>query len=492
MNIRLLILPSLLLFALLTSGATAVPSQWSAADYPSRAPSHWYGVEVARFPSCTLADGVRESLSNRGWGPISLLRDDDGKCRVIIGEVARIGDAWYLQKELATQNIAEGHVVEIPIDPSGRSPRGFSSTALLSPFEVSFPDSFDEARLRRSLQALRLTTEEDDPAPTPTPLPTPAPEPDENGDEEEVDSEVNDEESAQEEDEADTEAPAPIDSDPADPSPEEAAVMADNEALRVFVELWSEGKTSQTAVGRGAMIAARHFWETMAEAESALFLSSRVASGVWPAPPEAIEEARVMTAELLYGHRRDWRAAWGATRLLEAERTRPVEARVKDRLRMAALMVELQSEGREPAPTLQRVRQHLRRSREMLVEPSPEIEKRIDLFYLQTFAWEGEWGRVETLARAWMDTHGSEEQPTGHEMAARILLARSLERVGEWTEAVRLLDTVLNTTIEPQHRLRMGMRTRDPSVEALELHRRFRQQMLTSPAGDGGSATPDD
>ncbi|MCC5878057.1 MAG: hypothetical protein JJU11_17705, partial [Candidatus Sumerlaeia bacterium] len=391
---RLILLPFLLL-GVLVSSLAAIPPQWSSTDYPSRAPSHWYGVEVARFPSCTLAEGVRESLTNRGWGPISLVRDEEGKCRVILGEVARIGDAWYIQKELAVQNVAEGRIVEIPIDTSGRAPKGFSATALLSPFEVTFPDSFDEARLRRSLQALRLTMEADDPDPTPTatPIPTPTPGDDEAPtDDANGDGDINGSEEEPHHDEEDASEP--------EESPESASILADNEALQAFVELWGAGKTSETAVGRGAMIAARHFWETMVEPEAALFLSSRVASGIWPAPPEAIEEARVMTADLLYGHRRDWRAAWGTTRFLEGERTRPTEKRVMDRLRMAALMAELHAEGREPAPTPQRVRQHLRRSREMLTESRPEIEKRIDYFYLQTFAWEGAWGRVETLARA--------------------------------------------------------------------------------------------
>ncbi|MCC5875565.1 MAG: tetratricopeptide repeat-containing protein, partial [Candidatus Sumerlaeia bacterium] len=87
----------------------------------------------------------------------------------------------------------------------------------------------------------------------------------------------------------------------------------------------------------------------------------------------------------------------------------------------------------------------------------------------------------------WLEMHGGEEHPSGQGMAVRVLLARSLERSGDWTEAVRLLDTVLNTPVDPEHRLRLGMTTRDPSVEALELHRRFRQELLTTPPGTGGS-----
>lgn len=461
------ILLLLLLVLVIAPVFGGVPPEWRATDYPPHAPTHWYGVEVIRFPSRALAEGTRETLLKRGWGPVELREDVDGSSAVVVGETARIGDAWYLRDELRKQAIADGTVVSFLIDHSGRAARGFTTGSDLSPFDVSFPDTFDEGRLRRTLSALALGAEEED-----DDLPE--------GDEQPEDSTTEGEETDPE--------PDPVSEDPES----ELAAMANQDALRNFLELWGEGRTSGAGVGRGAMIAARHFWNSRMEPEATLFLASRVASGTWGAPAESVEEARVMTADLLYGHRRDWHGAWGTTRVLEADRARPVEKRVEDRLRQAALMVELYQRGVDPAPTLARVRQHLRRSQEMLDDLSPDLSKRIQLFYLQTFAWEGNWDRVEDLSRSWLKTHGEEEEPTAHSMVARLMLAKSLERHGGWQEGMELLDKVLNTTIREKHGMRIGMSLRDPAGEARELRRRFRDQILVAPVPMGDGLEPED
>lgn len=417
---------ALLLGALLPAAGSSVPPEWRAGDYPERPASAWYGVEVAEFPSRLLAEGVERSLAGNGWGPVLLVDGPEGSCRVVLGEMARVADAWYVKKELAAQRIAGGRVVELPLAGDGRSARGFNTSPLLEPFTPTdhrdLPPGMTADDIRRKLRVLALEMDGDEGA---------------------------------------------------SPSAE-----VDNQMIRAFLDAWQAGNTAEEIVGRGAVIAAQRLWSTYSEPDIVLHLAGKVARGEWSAPPDQVEEARLLAGALLYSHRRDWRGAWAATRLLEGDRSRPLASRIDDRLRQAALLVELYDTADGPRPTPAQIRLHLRRTQEMIPAGSDlqAAAASVGLIYLQTFAWEGKWARVEELSRAWLDRHDDEIRPSGQAMLVRYLLAQSLERREAWEEAVELLASITGSSVDPAKRLRMGRDVRDLSLEARELRRRFQEE----------------
>jgi hypothetical protein len=414
------VVASLALMAMAALAAPAgIPPEWSPADYPARAQANWWGVEVARFPSRLLASGVEQSLLNYGWGPVILSETADGQTSVVVGEMQFLGDAWFLAEEMRVQRLAEPRIVPLPISTTGRAPRGYSAAPLLPPFTPSTPRAAlatpGEDAMRTAVERLMLTIDDE------TRL----------------------------------------------------------GQLRSLLSLWAAGNFNDPALGTGAVVAARSLWDKMVEPEVSLFLAGRVARGEWAAPTADRLAARELMADLLYGHRRDWRAAWIAARELEVAEGRDPVRRSMDRLRQAALMVEIFQRGVEPVPTMADVRLRLRRAHEGLPVGSSEAERRIHLVYIQTFAWEGDWSRVETLARAYLRDHAAPGAPaTAHAALARVLLAQSLERHERYDEALRILSEVINTPIPAEERLRLGVTTRDITEEARVLYRRFQQLAL--------------
>lgn len=402
-----LILASLTLASML--GAAPPPTEWGPGDYPSE-PPRWWGVEIARFPSAILAEGIESSLKKDGWGPVTLREDPKtGDTSVILGEVDNLGQAWYLAEELKAQRLAEGRIV--PLETGGQ-PRAFAGP-LLPPFVVDFetdPEKRNELseELRSQLEALVR----------------------------EVDSE---------------------------------------DVLRIenMLAAIDQGNLQDPAVGRGAAEAARLLFERQAAPESALFLSSRVASGEWPVGPDDEEmrrNTREITFELLYGHRRDFRGAWLAAREMERTAEDIAERKSLNRLRQASLLVDLIDQKREPRPTFARVRQELRRAYEMAPADSRQLKSRIELVYLQTFAWEGRWDRVEELGEA-MSPRYSEQN--AYAALARVYYAQSFERTREYQRAIEILNGVASSRIPPDRYLTFGVQTLDPATVAMEKRKYF-------------------
>src|SRR6185295_15785282 len=82
-----------------------VPPEWKDADVPNTPPS-WYAVEVATFPSSTLALGLQQSLQAQKWGPVDLV-ERGSETVVLVGETDNIGEAYYLKEELRVQRIVD-------------------------------------------------------------------------------------------------------------------------------------------------------------------------------------------------------------------------------------------------------------------------------------------------------------------------------------------------------------------------------------------------
>jgi len=188
--------------------------------------------------------------------------------------------------------------------------------------------------------------------------------------------------------------------------------------------------------------------------EEALHLAGRVARGEWQAPVEDQLACGEVVADLLYGERRDWRGAWAASQALASHPSRDADGRLRDALRIAALEVELAASASEPRPSWDRIRAGLRRAWDLRAEDRRSRSK-LELVFMQTFAWQGRWDRVEPAARAIIDRYSEEECPA--EVAlARIYVARSLERRGDYEQAIGILSRVLSSDIPAGKGLRMG------------------------------------
>lgn len=390
--------------------AAPPPVGWTAADYP-RTPTIWRGIEVAEFPSEILAKGVQSALIEAGWQPVGIeYRADKGTHAVVLGEVTTLGDAHFVLRQLRAQKVADGTIVTVQA--KNRDPIPFDGP-LTAPFSYR-PELSEQERQQLLEQHLQVVRDE-----------VWRLEPD------------------------------------------------DQELVRQFLELVDAGNFRNPTVAEGAITVADAFWEMRRDAETTLFLASRVARGEWPAPtgkPEIEWRARELTFEHLYGTRRDWRGAWQAARemgRLAGEDTIQVSWSL---LRRAALLVDLIGEGAEPAPTLGDVRTLLRQAQEAAPADHSALLSKIELVYLQTFAWEGDWARVENLARMLILRH--QDRPA--EVAqARLLLAKSLERKEAWQEGIDLLSQVVQATIPNDDLFRFGNEIYSPAEEASRLWERY-------------------
>lgn len=404
--------------------AAPPPESWATADYPAQ-PATWYAVEIQSFPSAILAEGVREALVRARWEPVYVLEKQGSGHRVLLGETTDVAEAWFFAHEISDRQVAAGHVVTVPAAP--RDPRGV------------------EGLLRPDL-GLAWETDADG-----VPL-------------------------------IQKQALARVQSFAADIDP------ADKEKLTELVTLVEGGRSQSPGVAVGAIAAAEGFWRKRVEPEVTLYLASQVATDQWPAAADEREvkaRARDLTFQLLYGHRRDWRAAWQAARL--QERTAPSEHwRARARLHQAVLLVDLVSQGREPRASFAEIRARLRAALDAAPDDARETRARIELVYLQTFAWEGNWDRVESLAREyrlrWPDFSAPHAQAT-------LLLARSLERHQTYEQAIELVSEVIRNPVSSSAMLRMGNEVLDPAESAQASLRRLRQLALNKMAAEMAAQT---
>jgi hypothetical protein len=212
--------------------------------------------------------------------------------------------------------------------------------------------------------------------------------------------------------------------------------------------------------------------------EAALFLAGKVARGEWTVDPEQRLRCAELVADLLYGHRRDWRGAWAATRTLLNDPARDRDGRTRDRLRQVALLVDLAARAEEPSPSWEEVRAALRRAYDGASIDNRRLLAKIELVYMQTFAWQGNWERVEMLAADLIRRYPQQRHETA---LARVFLARSLERTRSWQRALEQLDIVLQMVLPPDDALVMGFEALD--LRALARDERARLAALAASGG---------
>lgn len=233
----------------------------------------------------------------------------------------------------------------------------------------------------------------------------------------------------------------------------------------------------ETEKGPAAAAFARHLLAGHTEPDIALFLAAKVASREWPA---ATNEDRLfcseLAADLLAEHRRDWHAAWASTRALLADSHRTREGRSRDLLRRAALEIELAASGGTPKPSWPTVRATLRESWDNAAKTDYRTLASIELVYLKTFAFAGDWDSVELLADDFVSRH-SRNAP-GETAAARIWLARSLERREAWDLALTQIDRALNAAVLPEERIYMGFEPWNRRAVALRWRAHFNEFII--------------
>lgn len=254
----------------------------------------------------------------------------------------------------------------------------------------------------------------------------------------------------------------------------------DQTAVARTVSGYLDDTTAPERMAEGAIRAAANLWQAGRQPELALLLSSRVASGTWPAGEDAPlvdEMAREIAFELIYGEQRDWRGAWRITQETLDTATRDVD-RARALMRQAALLVDLIDRRVSPAPSFADVRVRLRRAHELAPSGERGLQARIGYLYIRTFTWEGNWERVEALASAFGERHGDVEP---YASLARVLVAKSYERGARIEDALAILTEVAGKAFPHQEYLRMGMTMVDPAQVALRERARFLEMIGEEP-----------
>ena len=395
------VLTTLAASILLTSSVMAAdpPACWQMEDLP-QAPPSWYAVRVAKFPSSLLAEGVQKGLQESGWGPVQLETAPDGETVVLLGQLYGSAQAWALYHELKNQKVAQGEIV--PMAVSANKTKGFSGPTTRA-FEVVFPaDPQAQKQLQDELSdELEMMAGELD------------------GDQEKL--------------------------------------------IREMLVKLKAGELSDPALARGAVTAAQIFWDRKVAAEPALYLASRVASGNWPVAAtdqDKLFQAKNLTYDLLYGTRRDWLGAWKIAIEMERQAGESGELKAQNLLRQAALMVDLIQQQADPRPSFEVVRERLLAARHAAPESSTVLLAQVEYLYLQTFAWQGNWDRVEELATALSREY--EESAPVYAGLSRVWLAKSLERHERYRKAVEILQDELSNRYAQSVWPRRGYKTFNP------------------------------
>ncbi len=214
----------------------------------------------------------------------------------------------------------------------------------------------------------------------------------------------------------------------------------------------------------------------------AFFLACRVASRQWSAPDDIRLAAGEVTADLQYGWLRDWRGAWASTVALLEDPSRDPVGRTRDRLRLAALEVDLAASAVEPKPNWNRIRLQLRRAWDEVPLAAEREQAKIELVYLLTFAWQGNWARVEELGK---DFVARVSTPFPHEAGlAKLTMAKAMERREAWDEALALLDRhFAGRILPPNDGLYMGFDRLDLDARYREARQRLVSAQLGAEAG---------
>lgn len=333
-----------------------------------------YSLLVAEFPSRVLAASLAESIESLGWYPVEVLKQGD-KFGVYVGKTESLGVAEYHRLEMISQKVAEPQVVSL--EPAQAA---LVEATLMGPLRSPFTDDlgYTESWFRTALVQNRL--------------------------QEQV-------------------AGLPI------ANPLEVMEVLVTYLNREVVEL-------ERGDAAGEVLAT--LYEHRILPEESFFLARLLAARELPASDETRLLAMEVCAELYQGHFKDWRRAWATNRLLQFEQGRTPAGLIRDQMRQLGLQVELQSRtGSSYVLDFPAVRAELRTLYDRVPVEDPRLGAKVELFFLQTYAWEGNWDRVNELGRQYINRNQAHK---GELAAAQILYARSFEQTLEYSQAIAVLE----------------------------------------------------
>ncbi|MCB2156641.1 hypothetical protein KQI84_17330 [bacterium] len=253
----------------------------------------------------------------------------------------------------------------------------------------------------------------------------------------------------------------------------------DVEEFQQHMTLVLTGDNDSGFRGAAALAIAKRLMDEHSDPDLTLFLAGKVARNEWTASTPETLQAGEYVADILYGNRRDWRGAWSATEALINHPDRTLQGRVRDRLRRAALLVDLAAGSQTPKPSWGEVRSELRQAWDLLPAGNPKLAAKIELMYMETFAWQGQWDRVEELARTLTERYPDQKAESA---VASVFLARSLERRSGIEEALMILDRVIQQDYAPGETLYMGTEALDIREMATKWRNHFAQLQASAAA----------
>lgn len=379
-------------------------SSLSAQQKPTPPPPGWatsdarimeeaYSLQIATFPSRLLAASVAEGLENLGWRPVRILKRGN-TFGVYLGYSRTPGRAEFYRLELAAQEVAKAEVVTID---ASEIPQ--FEEALDGPLTSPFADSlgFNRSWFRSNTIVNRFQ---------------------------------------------DTILGLPVTN---------SAEL--EEQLAVFLN------RENTEAKRGAAAAAllRVLYEYKSLPEESFFLARQLAAGELPCSNEERVQATEVCAELYMSHFQDWRRAWATTRLLINDPYRSAEGVLKDEMRRLALEVSLMTQPNQKlSANYPRIRSELRSIYNRVPADNARLHAKVELFFLKTYAWEGNWERVSELSRQFIQRN---QQFPGEFVDAKFLYARSFEQTLQFAKAIDEIRDISNFFPTQKESLYSGYKT---------------------------------
>jgi len=348
------------------------PESWKPEDVEV-VPQH-FTLEIESFPSRMFAASIAQSIEDMGWSPVRLTEADD-EFKVYYGYFEEPASARYYQLALEDQKIAEPEIIELR-----------PSEAEEFRAEKVFADLDQPFQNKRGLTDKWVMSEEN---------------------RDKIQNVVN-----------------------YLPEDEGASVLASwNVATSDDVDEMAQAQALADVLK--ALVDQKRY------PELTYYLALPIASGELPASDQDRILARETVADLEYGHFRDWKAAWASSNALLRESKRSEAGKVRDHLRKIALQIELERD-RVPGVEIhwENIRSQLRQIYDMVPVEQNRLMAKVELVYLQTFAWEGDWDRVAEVGANFITRH---QTHVGEVVLARFYYARSFERTGNYEAALAQL-----------------------------------------------------
>ncbi|MCC6547875.1 hypothetical protein IT570_11985 [Candidatus Sumerlaeota bacterium] len=248
------------------------------------------------------------------------------------------------------------------------------------------------------------------------------------------------------------------------------------EAIRGALDAWEKRQYSNPQLAVGMMEVATFLWNQKTDIDIVQYIASRIAPeelpGLWVTGDEQ-RAVKVRAQNLMFEcmETTDWRGAWEASKMLEKFDLSSPVARSTNLVRQALMLVDAPKGFKVD---YSEVREYLHRAWDAAPPENKRIRARIEVVYMLTFAWEGNWGRVDKLSSA------IKAEDAGDEYAkamAMVYHAISRTRYRFYDEALAELDTVIfSSTLSEADLPRRGTETMDPVELAKSWRDKVRKQ----------------